>query len=278
MKQSQNFINILSNVKLKLRSFDEAGLIDDGDLVRHSDWIINRLGNYYFTKHEIIIDIKEGKAVLPFNLKNIIKVTRCTKCNKEKSTVRYYYGHPHTFQVRDHLKNICYNNCKIEQDYQEITRTIYIDQEEIKESFCNKKELTLDNTKGDCDKKDPNTYSYDDKFMYFNFDEGNLYVEYYGYPLDDDGYFLIDDDPYLEKAIEDYLIYQTLLTIYYNNEGDVGQRLQFAEKEHKLSLKEALYIVKLPTRNSLKKYSEKKKNSLSIFNLRSKADAVFNKC
>ena len=73
------------------------------------------------------------------------------------------------------------------------------------------------------------------------------------------------------KAVEDYLTYMCLYKLYLNGE-DTRDKMMFVKQEHILSLREALFFVKLPTFRSLMEYAKKRKNYLSLFNIESNSD------
>lgn len=273
---------LLSNVKMTLRSFDEAGLLDDSELMRHSEWVTNRLGMGMLEESRLVLDVDNFKTAVPFNLKFLDFLYRCNVTKGDTTQVRYFFGNPHTYIVKDYTKHICYNKCDFVEEHDQITRTISIEGEQHKHTYkdmellkaspaVRKDRCTPSCINLKCDS--PNYFNMDDNFFYFNFEKGSVYIRYHGTRLDDDGYPLIIDDPYITKAIEDYLIYKALQTIYYNSEVDVVQRLGLAKKEHDFSLKEALFNEKLPSYKRFLKFTDLSKKSYDIFKLPSITDA-----
>lgn len=274
--------NLLYSVKMTLRSFDDAGLLDDGELMRHSDWITNRLGLSMLEEIYLVLDVENFKAPIPFNLKQLDFVYACDVKPNQENFVKYYYGNPHTFTVQDYTKKLCYNKCSVEEELTEIKRVISIEGAEHVKNYANKRILKPSKSvsKDKCTKNclnlncdSPEYFDMDEKNIYLNFKEGSIYIKYYGSRLDDEGYPLILDDPYVTKAIEDYLVYKGLQTIYYNSEVDVIQRMQLAKLEHDSSLREALFNDKLPEYKRMLKYADLRAGSVEIFNLPSLADA-----
>lgn len=284
MPQVISIDTVLADVKVILRSFDEAGLLNEGDMIRHADWVINRLGIGVMDENTLILEVEDSKVEVPEHFKHLDFIYKCDKCGQSGgNTVRYYYGHPTKFTIRDYSKKICYDKCCIKEEHEEIKREIYIEGKEVVDNFCNKQLLSISpmvpkNKLGESCKNlhclSPNKFNLDDKFFYFNFETGNVYIKYKKAYVDEEGYPLIIDDPYIIKAIQDYIIYQSFLMIYYNSEVDVLQRMQKAEIEHKTSLSEALYNDKLPEYNNFVRYGKLRGKSLEIFNLKSQADAV----
>lgn len=274
---------VLANVKMMLSSFDEAGLIDDVELIRHTDWIINRLGISMLEEHDLILEVEDSKAPMPVNFKQLHFLYQVKASENTPAThVKYFFGHPHTWTVRDYAKHVCYHKCCVTEEHDEITRQITVEGKVYNDTYCDKKLLSCSPAVAkkkihpDCPNvycTSPNYFNFDNNNFYFNFEEGTVFLRYSGSRIDDDGYPEIIDDPYILKAVQDYLIYQGLLKIYYNSEVDVAQRMQKAEIEHANSLKEALFIDKLPKYKDWVAYGKQKGKSLGIFNLSGRADA-----
>lgn len=274
---------IFAEVKGLLRSYDEVGLIDEAFLMPYVIWMIHRSGYRNLKKYPLIINIEDFKAELPFNFKSLIGLYKCDPCNTSENVIkeRYFLGLPHTFEVQDWTKKICYNKCEIEEEKEVIRRTIYIENERKIDSFCNKELLEYSGGVNPSIAKicpnlkinNKNKFNFDDKYLYFTFETGSVLLYYNGIPLDDNNYPIIEDNPYLLKAIVDYLIYQSLRVIYYNGDYDVLQRMQHAEKEHLNSMSDMLVDAKMPTYQDSKTYFKNKEKAYKIFNLKGVADA-----
>lgn len=276
----------LANVKSILRSFDEAGLINESEMLTSAEWVINRLGISMMVDDELILEVEDGMADIPEHFKQLEFLYKCdSKDTTGYNTVRYYYGHPTKFTIRDYSKKVCVDRCEITEEFEEIKREIYIEGKQQVDRFCNKKLLSLhpgvptSKLAENCINlhcKSPEKFNMNNEQFFFNFKEGHVYLKYKKTAVDSDGYPLVVDDPYVLKAIQDYIIYQSLLQIYYNSEVDVKTRLDKAEVEHRFSLGEALYNDKLPEYKKYVRYGKLRGSNLEIFNLKSQADAVFN--
>lgn len=274
--------NIISSAKLKLKSYESAGLLDEASMLSDAFYVIKNCG-YSLEEHKkLVLDIYDYKVNVPEDIvfvESLYKTT-CSSSSRKKTT-RFYYGLPHTFQVLDNYQKFCYHKCELEEKREQITRTIYLDKEEYTDSFSGKELLEFRSDvpttliKEDC----PNYYCTSDKYFtikdnifYFNFEEGSILLTYTGRKLDSDGFILVEEDEYLIKAIEDYLIFRQLETIYYNSEADVLQRLQYAKQESLISLDTARIQRKIPSVASMRKYGKAKSQSLQKLNLKGYAD------
>lgn len=279
--------NIISRVKNILYSYDEASLIDEATLISWSKWMIERLGMGLSVEKEEIIEVENYQADLPEDFKLLWVIHKCKECgNENKAKVRYYLNaRPITVYSDNIVETLCYDKCKIVRTKEWVTQKMYIEQDniEIERNFCERTLLSLDKRvkKDRCHKTCENLYSkckdyfnFDNKKLYFNFEEGTVHLQYYAHNVDEEGYPLIPNDQYVIKAIEDYLIYEIFKQLYYNTEADVAQRMQKAEQEHRNSMGEALYNQKLPTFHRMIKYAEELPQSLEIFNLPSNADRI----
>ena len=279
--------DIISRVKTRLYSLDEASLIDEVMLISWSKWMIDRLGMSLSIEKEEIIEVENYQCKLPEDFHLLWVVHKCEQCEESKgSRVKYYLNsRPITVYSDNIVETICYDKCEIQRTKEFVTQRMYVEETEapIERRFCNRSLLSLDKRvkKNRCHSKCENLYSkntdyfnFDNSKMYFNFEEGVIHLQYYAYNQDEEGYPLVPNDQYVIKAIEDYLTYELFYTLYLNAEGDYVQRMQKAEQEHQKSMGEALYNVKLPSFLRMKKYAEELPQSLEIFNLPSNADRI----
>lgn len=280
---------IFANVSSMLPSFDSAGLLNEVDFFRWTKWVTNRLGISQLVEKEIVLDIENYRVALPEDFSLLWVVHKCDSCGDNPGTATYRYYQPEQRLIlKDWVNKHCYSECDTcrNDEVYEVTRTIELEtRERLDQHFCNRQLMSLNKrvSKGKCHDKCPNLYSkslnnfnYDDKYLYTNFCEGHIHLQYYAHALDEDGYPMVLDDEYVKQAVEDYLIYKSFQIIYYNNIADSLQRMQVAETKFQQSLKEALNNEKLPEWKRLIDYANKAPKSLEIFNLKSMADARLN--
>ena len=75
--------NILSQVKLRLRSFEEAGLLSEPTMIDNAIHVLDRTG-YNLEEHKtLVLDIHNYEVDIPEDLKFI---ERIYKCNNSEST------------------------------------------------------------------------------------------------------------------------------------------------------------------------------------------------
>jgi hypothetical protein len=277
---------VFANTKQMLSSYEAFGMLSDADLFRWTKWIINRLGISQMIEKELVLDIENYKVALPEDFAMLWVIHKCNMCDGQEGVSTYRWYQPEQRLIlKDWVNKHCYSECDVcrNDEVYEVTRTIELETKEITtQRFCDRTLMSLNKrvAKENCHTKCPNLYSkspnnfnIDSSFIYTNFCEGNIHLQYYAHALDEDGYPLILNNEYVKQAIEDYLIFKSFQSMYYNNTADVLQRLQYAETKFQQSLKEALNEDKLVSWKRLIEFGKDTPKSLETFNLKSVADA-----
>jgi hypothetical protein len=275
-----------ANTKQMLNSYEAFGMLSDSDLFRWTKWVINRLGISQMVEKELVLDVENYKVALPEDFALLWVIHKCNACNDQDGVSTYRWYQPEQRLIlKDWVNKNCYSNCDVcrNDEVYEVTRTVELETKEINtQRFCDRTLMSLNKrvAKEQCHQKCPNLYSkstnnfnIDNNFIYTNFCEGHIHLQYYAHALDEDGYPMILDNEYVKQAIEDYLIFKSFQSIFYNNAADVQQRLQYAETKYQQSLKEALNADKLISWKRLIKFGQDLPKSLETFNLKSVADA-----
>jgi hypothetical protein len=285
---------VFADVKQMLKTYNAAGLINDSDLFRWTVQIINRLGISQLVEKEIVLDIENYKVQLPEDFNMLWVAHKCKPCCGEEAYTSKIYrlGGEQRLHLKDWVNIHCYDQCDTCRNDEEyfVTRVVELeDKQLVQDKFCDRTLLSFNKrvSKDKCHTKCPNLYTdckdqfnLDDKYMYFNFCEGCVHIQYYANPFDEEGYPLILDNTYMSQAVEDYLIYKTLQMIYLNNNLDVERRMMDMRNEHYKSMNELLKYDKLPTFKKIIEFSKEYPKSLEVFNLDSLANGRYktNKC
>ena len=270
----------INNVKSALSSFDAAGLLNEDDFYVNIKWILNKLGLGVYIEAETVIDVYNYTATLPEDFYMLWAIHRCdlksSNCIEKEFNLK-----PQIYYVRDELKNICYNDSRCERDRTitgtEYKREISFKSERCTQNYTNRLPLKLKKSLYKCHEgsinKNVNSeheFSIDLHNFKFNFKEGQVHLEYYALPKDEEGYLVILDDEYVKTAIQDYLIFKTFQNLYYNQQGDVLQRMQYSEQKYKESLRDVQMHLATPTFKDLIDFGKNLANHLEIYNLQSK--------
>lgn len=277
---------IFSKIKRFLKSYDFAGIIDEGEFPTYTKEVLNKLGIGVYREQRAILNIKDGKACLPKNFKFY---SNAFKCEVDEYTWRDKQDTAHLQSSMSFERDVTqeffldYDNCAI--SYYANGRSV-IESVNIKSTVYTKADATFNriiplNLAKHVDKdllasedivinvkSRDYEVSLDGTALYTNFTEGVVYLEYFGFPLDDNGGIEIPEIEHVEKAIEWYIIYQILLSSWFNSTvPDIQNKFIKAEQEYEKSFAEAKYYLKAPSFQTLINAIRTKRstNSLAFF-------------
>lgn len=277
----QSSLPLINRVRETLHSYDSAGMIDEGQFY---DWIkleMQSLGLGYYQDAEVILPVKRYKAAVPKDFVSLYSVQRCSFTHKGgfnsyKVAIPEYRGYIETLECpikKKPCEGYVYEGKMIRQVHHiEFKEPVYTDYESkgllrwtnqvSKNHLCGSDCMNLNI-------ESPNEFTLDENFFYFNFDEDSVHVKYYKLAVDEDGLPLIPDVGSAKQAIEKYLIFRLFEQWYYNGEGDMVQRMQYAKLEYERYHSDAEMEVKFPTVAELMEYGlqkQKKNNKFYIPN------------
>lgn len=255
---------VFSKVRRFLKSFDFAGLIDEGEFPTYVKEVLNNLGIGVFKEQRAILTVKDGKACLPGNFKFY---QAAFKCEVDEFAWRDKQNSAHLQSSLSFERDVTqdfyldYNDCQISCN--EGSRSI-IESINIKSTVYSKADATFNriiplNITKHIDRellaseevylKEGGLYSisFDKNNVYTNFKEGIIYIEYFGLPINE-GELEYPDIHWVEKAIEWYIIYQILLSFMFNSSvPDIMNKVQKAEIEYNNAISESKYYLKMPS-------------------------------
>lgn len=274
---------LFADVQQMLSKYESAGLLGLPDFYRWTRFCMNQLGTYSYRLKNVLIPIENYKAPKPEDFKLLKEIYICSVECEGSSSYRGYLTTPRVYTISDYYSTTCYDKCDVCYDGNEyvvrqvITKDYTIPERKITSRLplAIDRTLTANQCSSDCINKSvdcPYTFNLTNDEIVTSFKEGWVTFMYYAMPVDEEGYPLILDEPLVEKAVEDYLIYKSLQKIYYNNDADVLQRMQYAEQQSSMSMKEMILYSKTDTWKSLVEYAKKRNNSVSLFNLESNSD------
>lgn len=264
-----NFISaelIYSKIKREWKSIASANLIDDGEFPVYTMEVLEKLGLGAFREAEDILLITNGKTKLPCDLKEVHSLWKCDPyCSSksggswvaqpEKNTVRYDTTTETVCQTVDPAYDVdcSFNSEKI---LERVTVQQYVNTDTSVWEFRNPRLMRISpNVKPDCFGDDclalfPTNdceYSINDGYLYTNFTDSSVYLKYYAYPTDDDGYPMIPNNINVRKAVEWWIKYQLLLNYWFDSSvSDIERRWGKAELEYEKAYADARYDMKLP--------------------------------
>lgn len=240
---------LVAKVKASFRKYSDAGLIDEVSLYGDIEQGLKRFGNDIMEKHETVIHVSEGKAHLPNNFFSLWIAYECEPLGFESSNKVEYQDLLSSYFFKERVESsdkwsAC-DACCEENSQNIITEKVYFKQELIKFHYQNPILLKLGNTfnKNACHAKCRNKYVKDNRneitisgtTLHANFNDGDIYMQYYGLPIDEDGYIDIPEtkNGHLETYLEYYLKRRLSEDLITNNDAQGLQNMYsvFAQQE-----------------------------------------------
>ena len=247
-------------------SFTQAQLIDEGMFYKDVKYILALLGISWYREAEDVVHIEHYKACLPKDFKlldaayscqgNIVDTPQPDGLLLQQLTFDHYpESQPNYHDVS------CAGNCggACQQSNAIFNRHVLtlVKRGDQMFQYHTPKLLKIGNvnTKRQCTKNCANVFSTEgdtitiqNGHIYTNFKEGNVFLRYHAFPLDEEtGLPLIPDDPIIEKCLEMYIKANIIRNLWTNSEADVQQQVRYYDELSKEALAQALYHTKLPS-------------------------------
>lgn len=262
---------IYAKIKREFQSFGYVNLLDDSDFPLYTAEVLKKLGNGAYKEEQAIVLIKNGKGQLPIDFKNIYAAYKCHHCNHD--------DHLQILQRRSVFENkitcntLCRNTgCVLEcENEQEIVQRVTV-REYVNDTVYNHqyehfhllklspdiKEHCSDNCINIHGSFEHGRHHHGDEIniinncIYTNFHDGDIYLQYYAFPQDENGLPMVPDCIEVEKAIEWYIKSQILLNFWFTDDlSNAQSKWQKAEEEYNKWMGEARYIGRLPAFSTL---------------------------
>jgi hypothetical protein len=288
---SQVYNRILRDFK----SFMPTNSIDEGQFPEWTMDVLRRLGNYAMREEEAILFVKDHRATLPEDFHEYYAGYKCHYKGNDNNIIHQQNTFTAFQDVTiDLLKRS--KSCEIEccgKDT-ELLQTIkvrqYVGTGCINHNFHNPILLTLAPYSPDTWKREeglnrlgigeehgcpgaPHNHRITEigingNFVYTHFRNDCIYLQYYAYPLDEEGLPMIPNEEAFERAVEWYIKWNLTLNWWFNNEvPDIQSKWGKAEEMFLKYFSEAEFIAKLPsfqqTVNSIR--NQRTYNKVSYF-------------
>ena len=257
---------LISRVKRALKSFNQAGLLDENDFYESIMFVLDKLGIGGLIEEQAVIDIKNKKGLLPENFKTLYVATLCD-ISSAKDNPHMQNGY--VFYTDTTYENVAKDGCKItcadENCKQKITVREYVQGLERIHNYDMKHMLDIVPVN---DNMRDYQIAINDKYIHTGFKDGVIYIKYYAYPIDlETGLPLVPTTESIQKAIEYYIIYETFLNFYWNDEvpNGISQKASQAKQLYEDAVSQAIWESKLPTFMGLIDSIRLKRKSLDIY-------------
>lgn len=255
---------LFDKVKKRLSSFDALGLIDDGDFYDHIFFVIEELGLGVYQECQAVIPICDGVGQLPKNFREYHATYKLRAdhgnppdINEQKPVIFYQ-----ATEFHKEANNKCCIDCVgcDEGKIRVVVRT-FVNGDNVERSFAGEHPMILSPNAGircgeDHHHLHKNVFRSheneltitDDKKVKVNFKKGELYMQYYGLPFDENELPMVPDQKDIIAAIE-YRIYSQLFEEFLWNSTvpNIGPLLQDARAQYEFYFQSARYWSKLPS-------------------------------
>lgn len=257
---------LFSKVKRRLKTYNQAGLLDSNDFYDYVMEVLNELGVGGLMEEQGILEICNGKAKLPINFKSLYAATICTATgsgNNPRLQNGYAFFTDTTYQ--DTIPG-CSIDCAPQSTGTKVIVREYVQGLENIYNYdlgCPLTIITYTPHKN-CD---PNSIATYNGYVYTGFTSGSIYMKYYSYPIDcDTGLPLVPNVLSIQKAIEYKIIYESFLNWYLNDEvPGMERKAQEVKHLYTQAMSAASYESKLPSFMTMIDMIRTKRQSLDTY-------------
>lgn len=272
--------SLIAEIEKSMSQYKTAGLIDKADLYRWTNLALKNFGQSICTLTEKVVQVKDGKAFLPEGFHSLHFAAHC-------SPKGYYVSNNHRPGIissniwRERVErklewDSCEPCCTTESETI-ISEDIYLDDNLITFYYQNpvvlklgkafKKDLCTNECKNRLVKESPYEINIVGTTLQANFNNGYIYIQYYGLEQDEKGLPLIPDTPkrkvevYIEYHLKKKLLEQLLL-----NGDDVNliNMLSYYSQQERIEYPLAMSDAKFQTLNynSYKKLAQQNRRAI----------------
>lgn len=250
-----NISSIISVVRTDLSKYDNFGVLDEDAIYRDIVLALRSFGNNATVDYEDVIKLKNGQAELPSNFYKIKEVRICepisfsNTVNKEYHTIMgtEYYNLVHELKS---TWNECDDCCHEEE--LKVVKKEYVFKDKGMVTCSYRKSyllsLTKDTIKNHCSvgcsnfyPETNNTVSVRKNKLISDINEGELFIKYSGFPLDEDGEFDFEETPsgFLESFLEYHLKFKIIERLMLRGVQGLSQMFQFYSQQNSIRRKAA---------------------------------------
>lgn len=214
---------LIAEVKSDLSKMADSHLLDEDSMYRDIVLGLKRFGNDIMEVHETVVEVKDGFATLPDNFFSLYLAALCEPLgyrNTCEDEVEFHDLQDSHFYRERTVQSRKWNECDTCCEGMEekvIRENFYYKRKKAVEFYYrNPRLLSLgktfnkNNCHHDCRNKlvrdNPNQIVISKFRLQANFNEGHIYMQYYGLPLDDEGN--IDFPESKNGHLEEYLEYR----------------------------------------------------------------------
>jgi len=218
-----NIESLISEIKSELSKYSDANLLDEDSMYRDIILGLKKFGNDIMELHETVVEVKDGFAELPDNFYSLYLAALCkplgykNTCDSEDEFHDLQSSHFYTERTVYNRKWDQCDSCCESLSENIIRENLYFKSKRMAEFYYHQPQLlSLGKTfnKNNCHSKcrnklvrdNPNEIVIIKYRLQANFNEGDIYLQYYGLPMDSDGNIDIPESK--NGNLEEYLEYR----------------------------------------------------------------------
>jgi hypothetical protein len=253
-----NIESLIAEVKSDFSKYADANLLDEDSMYRDIILGLKKFGNDIMELHETVVEVKDGYAELPENFYSLYLAALCkpmgyrNNCDSEDEFHDLQSSHYYVEKTTFNNKWTECNSCDTLSE-NVVRENLYFRSKRLAEFYYHEPQLlSLGKTfnKNNCHSKCRNKLVHDNpnqivivKYrLQANFNEGDIYMQYYGLPVDEEGHIDIPESKngHLEEYLEYRLKRKIAERLIGNNESSGMQNLygSFTQQE-RVALKNA---------------------------------------
>lgn len=248
---------LIDSVRAKMRSYDAAGLIDEGLFYDWIHEILNYLKISAYNPQMYIVEVKNHKAPLPVNFERVhAGYSLFPRFDRNQ---RYFLGGSKItveFEV-DGVSTPVEPLAELSGEH-DLVKKYFLDNSELDLRFANPKLIRLSpqTPLEYIDDQSLSVYTTATDEFYINKNlkliqtnfNGWMMLQYYGYPIEEaTGLPAVPEEPIIQKAIISYLV-KNLLEEWWLNASvpDLERKLAHFKNEHDEAMRDTITYVKTP--------------------------------
>lgn len=259
---NSNVEGLIAQIKSDLSKYDDASLIDDTSLYRDITLGLKRFGNDIMQLHETMVEVKQGYGELPPSFFSLFVAYLCNPAGYKSQTFTQQDPLISSIVYKEKVINEkvwseCEAGCETVTE-NVIRENIYYNGKALQLHYANPTLLSLGKSfnKSNCHaacrnklvKDNPNEIVILDYRLQANFNDGYIYMQYYGLPVDEEGNIEIPNTPngHLETYLEYFLKRRLTERLMGNNDALGLQNLyQVYKGEETIALRNASTELKM---------------------------------
>lgn len=272
---------VYSKIKRQFASFAAVNLLDDMDFPAYTMDVLRELGIGAMKESEAVSIIQNGQAKLPKDFYKYYAAYRCsnfgmTRTPNKLLQNKMVFENDSTCEILQRSRD-CEIDCCTDKLISRITVRQFVNEDLITYNYGNLGLLNLtpnvrqrsEHNSRSISIQSNNDITINDGYVFTNFMDDAIFLQYYAYPFDENGLpMIIDSNPYVEKAVEWYIKWQILQNFWLVDEvSNALNKWQEAENMYTKNLAEARHHNKIPAFSTLINYMLNKRgvNAVTFF-------------